>query len=137
MKRTIALAVLVAALGVLVKLTFKPVGPGARTSVVPVPSAGVRSLAGQFETQSGPKTDLTAKYATETPEIRDLVARVADRFGRNAQAIERTDGLRGLVLLDRLDLEATFPLRKASHGISPAARFRRGRCGRRHLAPLA
>ena len=33
---------------------------------------------------------------------------MAERFGRNAQAIERTDGLRGLVLLDRLDLEAIF-----------------------------
>ena len=40
--------------------------------------------------------------------MRELVARVAERFGRNAQAIERTDGLRGLVLLDRLDLEAIF-----------------------------
>ena len=33
---------------------------------------------------------------------------MAERFGRNALAIERTDGLRGLVLLDRLDLEAIF-----------------------------
>ena len=37
-----------------------------------------------------------------------MVARVSERFGRNAEAIERTDGLRGLVLLDRLDLEALF-----------------------------
>jgi hypothetical protein len=40
--------------------------------------------------------------------VRELVERVADRFGRNAEAIERTDGVRGLVLLDRLDLEALF-----------------------------
>ena len=36
------------------------------------------------------------------------MARVVDRFGRNAQAIEQTDGLRGLALLDRLDIEAIF-----------------------------
>ena len=33
---------------------------------------------------------------------------MAGRFGRNAQAIEQTDGLRGLLLLDRLDIEAIF-----------------------------
>ena len=34
--------------------------------------------------------------------------RVAERFGQNALVIDRTDGLRGLDLLDRLDLEAIF-----------------------------
>ena len=43
MKRTIALAVLIAALGTLVKLTFKPVGPGDRTSA----AAGRQRLAFQ------------------------------------------------------------------------------------------
>jgi hypothetical protein len=108
MKRTIALAVLVAALGVLVKLTFKPVGSDDRTSAVPGPSAGVPAFAERFDTESAPKARLMAKYATDSPGMRELVARVSDRFGRNAQAIERTDGLRGLVLLDRLDLEAIF-----------------------------
>ena len=51
---------------------------------------------------------LLEKYRTHPPQVRGLVARVVERFGRNAQAIERTDGLRGLVLLDRLDLEAIF-----------------------------
>jgi hypothetical protein len=108
MKRTIALAVLVAALGVLVKLTFKPVGPGDGTSVVPALSAGIPTPAGRRELKSDPNANLTAKYATEPQPVRELVARVSERFGRNAQAIERTDGLRGLTLLDRLDLEAVF-----------------------------
>ncbi len=37
-----------------------------------------------------------------------MVARLAERFGRNAEAIDRTDGERGLVLLDKLDMEALF-----------------------------
>jgi hypothetical protein len=108
MKRTIALAVLIAALGTLVKLTFKPVGPGDRTPAAAAPSAGISAPAERFETESDPRTKLTEKYATDAQPVRQLVARVAERFGRNAQAIERTDGLRGLVLLDRLDLEAVF-----------------------------
>jgi hypothetical protein len=48
------------------------------------------------------------KYRASSPRVRDLVERVTERFGRNAEAIERTDGLRGLALLDRLDLEAVF-----------------------------
>jgi hypothetical protein len=102
------LAVLIAALGALVKLTFKPVGPGDRTSAAATPSAGISLSAERFETESNAKTKLTEKYATYAQPVRELVARVAERFGRNAQAIERTDGLRGLVLLDRLDLEAVF-----------------------------
>jgi hypothetical protein len=108
MKRTIALAVLIAALGTLVKLTFKPVGPGDRTPAAAAPSAGISAPAERFETESDPRTKLTEKYATDAQPVRELVARVAERFGLNAQAIERTDGLRGLVLLDRLDLEAVF-----------------------------
>jgi hypothetical protein len=108
MKRTIALAVLVAALGVLVKLTLKPGGPGDHISALPAPAAGIPAPVGRFETESGSKTDLATRYATDSPMTRELVARVAERFGRNAQVIERTDGLRGLVLLDRLDLEALF-----------------------------
>jgi hypothetical protein len=108
MKRTIALAVLIAALGTLVKLTFKPVGPGDRTSAAAAPSAGISAPAERFETESDPRTKLTEKYATDAQPVRELVARVAERFGWNAQAIDRTDGLRGLVLLDRLDLEAVF-----------------------------
>lgn len=37
-----------------------------------------------------------------------MVERLAVRFGRNADAIDRTDGQRGLALLDKLDMEALF-----------------------------
>ena len=71
-------------------------------------SASVAAAATRSDTETDPKAELAAKYRTDPPQVRELVARVAERFGRNAQAIERTDGLRGLVLLDRLDLEAIF-----------------------------
>jgi len=57
---------------------------------------------------TGPKAKLMVKYRTDTPEVRELVARVTERFGRNAQLIDQSDGVRGLVVLDRLDLEAIF-----------------------------
>ena len=45
------------------------------------------------ESEPDPKTTLMAKYATEPPAVRELVARVADQFGRTSQTVERTDGL--------------------------------------------
>ena len=39
---------------------------------------------------------------------RELVERTLEKYRQTAVAIERTDGLRGLELLDRLDLEAIF-----------------------------
>src|SRR5262249_38298111 len=53
-------------------------------------------------------SDLRQKYRTAAPDVRELVGRVVDRFGMNAESIERTDGVRGLIVLDRLDLEALF-----------------------------
>jgi hypothetical protein len=108
MKRMLALAVLVAALAVLVKLTIKPVGPGERPSASSTYSANIPAASAEFGTPPDLKTELAAKYLTERADVRELVARVTAKFGRNAQAIDRTDGLRGLVLLDRLDLEAIF-----------------------------
>ena len=101
MKRTVALAAFIAALGVFIKLAIKPVPEGSRVSIAPAD-------AGRVDVSSDPKNTLAAKYATEREPIRDMVTRVADRFGRTAQDIERTDGLQGLLLLDRLDLEAIF-----------------------------
>ena len=104
MKRTFALAALLAALGVLFKLSYKTVGPSGESSAsAPMVVPGTVVLS-----EPDPKTDLLAKYRGDIPQVRDLVARVAERFGRNAIAIERTDGLNGLILLDRLDLEAVF-----------------------------
>jgi hypothetical protein len=108
MKRIIALTVLLGALGALVKLAFKPVGPADRTSVASNPPASAHAPAERPETEPAPAIELSAKYATGPAPVRELVARVAGKFGRNAQAIDRTDGLRGLELLDRLDLEAIF-----------------------------
>jgi len=103
MKRTFALAALLAALGVLFKLSFKTAGPSEYAS----PASAARPDAA-IVSEADPKTDLLAKYRAGSPQVRDMVARVAERFGRNARAIERTDGLNGLILLDRLDLEAVF-----------------------------
>jgi hypothetical protein len=108
MKRTLAIAVLITALGVLVKLTFKQAGPIEGAS--PGPTLSAAGSGGPLASVSPPDpiAELTAKYETEPPQIGELVARVGERFGQNALAIDRTDGLRGLVLLDKLDLEAVF-----------------------------
>ncbi len=105
MKRILAITALLAALGVLTKLAFKRVEPSDRDASGPVSAEGSVNAG---SAGGDPKTELLRKYQSEPPGVRELVARVAERFARNAQAIERTDGLRGLVLLDRLDLEAIF-----------------------------
>ena len=81
MKRTFALAVLLAALGVLFKLSFKAAG----TERIRKPGAGGPTLATAVVSEPDPKTDLLAKYRTGSPQVRELVARVAERFGRNAR----------------------------------------------------
>src|SRR5947199_121428 len=67
-------------------------GPGADASTRPAPGSEAGSL--------------LSRYRTASPRVRQMVARLADRFGRNAEAIDRTDGERGLVLLDKLEMEA-------------------------------
>jgi hypothetical protein len=106
MKRTFAVVALLAALGVLSKLALKPVapalGPGAAGS-----SAGQSDQLAEspgFESQES----LRLHYAGNPQHERELVARVLKRYSQTAVAIERTDGLRGLRLLDRLDLEAVY-----------------------------
>jgi hypothetical protein len=51
-----------------------------------------------------PEVALLERY----PRDLDLVRRVYDEFRQNALAIERTDGLRGLKLLDALGVEAVY-----------------------------
>jgi hypothetical protein len=106
MKRILAFTALLAALGVLAKLVFKPAG--APSDSAARASDGVGAAATSLAAEANPKSALLEKYQSEPPAVRELVGRVADRFAWNAQAIDRTDGLRGLVLLDRLDLEAVF-----------------------------
>ncbi|HWE37255.1 MAG TPA: hypothetical protein VG406_11870 [Isosphaeraceae bacterium] len=96
MKRTFAAVALLAALGVLLKLAAKD---AARPAVAPVASGPA---------STGPEPDPDAAILARYPDDRPLVARALDRYRQTARAIERTDGLRGLVLLDRLDIEAVF-----------------------------
>ena len=97
MMRMFAAVALLAALGVLSKLAFK--GGDAGT---PRPGPGARDEAPARDVAADPDAEILAKY----PDDRPLVDRVLRKYRRTARAIEATDGLRGLVLLDRLDLEA-------------------------------
>ena len=97
MKRTFAVVVLLAALGVLLKLALKD-GP-------PVAVGTVDRVEGVSRTPAvDPEVALLARYPAE----KDLVRRVYAEFRQNALAIERTDGLRGLKLLDALGVEAVY-----------------------------
>lgn len=103
MKQTFAVVILLAALGVLCKLALKPPSP----QVEPVPGS---SAAKEHPAQQtlDPQVELRRRYGNSPEPERELAARVADRFRQNAVAIDQTDGLRGLKLLDRLDLEAVY-----------------------------
>lgn len=96
MKQTFAVVVLLAALGVLLKLTLKEGGPPGER---PAPVEGPADPA-----VVDPEIGLLARY----PADADLVRRVYNEYRRNALAIERTDGLRGLKLLDALGVEAVY-----------------------------
>jgi hypothetical protein len=106
MKRTFAAVVLLAALGIVCKLAFKPVGNS--------PGSGPADFAAQSQHRDAaareldPRTELRIRYASLSHRDRELVERVAERFRQTAVRIDQTDGLRGLRLLDRLDLEAVF-----------------------------
>ena len=95
MKRTFAAVILLAALGVLVKLALKP--PGDLAKPDPAAPAVVASSADL-------EADLVARY----PNDSDLVERVVRSYRQNAMAIEQSDGIRGLTLLDALGVEALY-----------------------------
>ena len=99
MKQTFAAVVLLAALGVFCKLAWKaPTRPEtASPSNGEVPAAA---------TEIDPSAAILARYAT--PKDRELVQKTIKRYAQTAVAIEKTDGIRGLALLDRLDLEAIY-----------------------------
>lgn len=98
MKRLAAALTLIAALTVLVKLAGK--GPAPQPGDAPAPVS------------AGPDAADLAAVRAKYPADRELVERVLDRYRRTALAIEHTDGLRGLKLLDRLDLEALYLFEK-------------------------
>jgi hypothetical protein len=103
MKRTFALVALLAALGVLCKLAFKQAPPVGERSK---PAAAAKSSSAKATLPVDPEAELRARYSE--PRDRALVERTLAKYHHNALAIERTDGLRGLALLDRLDLEAIY-----------------------------
>ena len=104
MKRMFAAVLLLAALGILFKLTFKG---AARPSLDP---NRIRTDARKVgnEVEVGPVVDQTAELVARYPKSAPLVKRVYDEYRLNALAIERTDGLRGLTLLDKLGIEAIY-----------------------------
>ena len=93
MKRTFAVVALLAALGALFKLAFRGDAGPADTPADPPAASRVDADA-----------ILLAKYPTN----RALVERALANFHHNALAIEATDGLRGLTLLDKLGFEAIY-----------------------------
>jgi hypothetical protein len=97
MKRTFAAVVLLIALSVLIKLAWKD-APG------PANPGDHKVAHADRGTQPDPETQIRQKY----PADRALVDRTLHEFHHNAVSIEQTDGLRGLVLLDRLGLEAVY-----------------------------
>ncbi len=97
MKRTFAVVALLAALGVLMKLAWYEA-----PRLVVLPGGQLPTTA--VEPARDVEADLLARY--QVPSERTLVERSLDRYHNMAVSIERTDGLRGLVLLDKLDLEA-------------------------------
>ena len=96
MKRTFAAVVLLAALGILLKLALKE-GPAGIGPLEPVATAS-----------RTPAVDPEVMLLDRYPADRDLVRRVYGEFRQNALSIERTDGLRGLKLLDALGVEAVY-----------------------------
>lgn len=97
MKRILALAALLVALGVIVKLGGKASPRAARD---------LPAVANGHSTSEPAEDRLLAKY--KSPADRALVEAMLNRYRQNALAIERTDGLRGLKLLEKLDLEAIY-----------------------------
>ena len=116
MKRAIAAVALLTALCALFKLTVKD-----RARAEPEPSA-IEAVATTDAVDPG--ASLVAKY----PERAELVRRVYDEYRQNALSVERTDGVRGLALLDAMGIEAIFlyerhpsDFRRLREGLSDAA----------------
>ncbi len=99
MKRTLAAVVLLTALGIFFKLALKE---------NQAPRASDPALAVQTPDQAPRRVDQEAALRAKYPAQSALVDRVLERYRHTALEIEQTDGLRGLTLLDAMDLEAVF-----------------------------
>ncbi len=95
MKRTFAAIALLIGLCMLFKLTVKERGLGGSEPLSPEFVASM---------ESDPEAALLARH----PGQAGLVKRVYAEYRQNALAIERSDGLRGLTLLDKLGVEAIY-----------------------------
>jgi hypothetical protein len=95
MKRTLAAIALLTALCALFKLTVKERG-------MIEPEASAPTAVTSHEPDAA--TELFARY----PEQSELVHRVYKEYRQNAIAIEKTDGIRGLTMLDKLGVEALY-----------------------------
>ena len=82
MKRTFALVILLAALGVLSKLAFKPVTPGPRVGSTTIPEG--QKTGEHAKAEIDVRAELDRLFATAPVEDRALIARVGDRFRQNA-----------------------------------------------------
>lgn len=98
LRQALALFFLLGGTSVFIKLYQK--SPLPRIDVVSVESSTVSSFQAE-------KAKVLAKYKDQ-PDVMPLVNRVLDKFAQTAINLERTDGLRGLKLLDTLDLEAVY-----------------------------
>jgi hypothetical protein len=96
MKRTFALVALLAALGVLFKLAWK----------TPLATPIVPTYATPAAAAVDPAAVLLSRYTA--PADRNLVERTLERYRQTAVAVEKSDGLRGLALLEALDIEAVY-----------------------------
>ncbi|MFM7591106.1 MAG: hypothetical protein ACKO85_04860, partial [Isosphaeraceae bacterium] len=94
-RRFLALTMLLLGLSVMLKLARTP------KSVLPLP---VVASADSF---SIAKQDLIKRYENNQFEG-ELIRRVLEKYAQTAVNLEKTDGLRGLKLLDTLDLEAVY-----------------------------
>jgi hypothetical protein len=104
MTRGLAVVVLLLAVASFVKLAgkrpdFSRIWPNPSTTTEATTPA-------EAPTSPDPGAALAQRYAGASEADRALVARTLERFRQNAVRVEATDGLRGLALLDRLDLEA-------------------------------
>ncbi len=103
LRRGLAALLLIAMLGLTLKLAGKGVGPPAfeaadAASTFPAPALSNEAARSAFLT----------KYSGE--EV--LLARVFDRYRHTAFRVDEQAGLRGLKLLDRLDLDAIYLLER-------------------------
>ena len=95
-KRFLALTFMLLGISVMLKL-----------AKAPRPPATLPEVRESIDSYNNAKADLLYRY-NSNPADNDLVKRVVGKFAQTAVNLEKTDGLRGLKLLDTLELEAVY-----------------------------